>query len=128
MTSPASRRTLLCGLAAVPALTVLGAALPGPSTLASTCDWAIQHTYWINATSTLGEGWTDAKMAEEMSLYWQAFDHVAEQPSGGLNDIQAKARLALHEITDAGELEYANPGLALAAAVLREIIALGGTA
>ena len=124
---PASRRTLLCGLATLPSLSV-GAVASEPSALASASDWAVQHCQWINATGGHVEPWTDNKLTEETSRYWEAFDHVAAQPSGGLHDIQAKARLALHEMTDAGELENANPGLNLAAAVLREIIALGGTA
>ena len=124
MTAPASRRALLCSLAALPALSV-GAVASEPSTLAGTCDWAVQHGQWINATCST-QHWEDAKLTEENSRYWQAFDHVAEVPSMGLCDIQAKARLALHEMTDAGELENANPGFALVAAVLREITALGG--
>ena len=119
---PSNRRGFLRGLTTLPTLSV-GVVASGPSSLASICNWAIQHTYLINARAG-DEPWPDIKMNEEMDRYWKAFDHVAAQLPEGLHDIQAKARLALHEMTDAGEFENANPGVELAATVLREIIAL----
>lgn len=125
MTGPASRRALLGSIAALPALTVPAIAVASaPSDLTKLCDFAVQHGDWINRACATEGGWPDEKMAFEMRHYWDAFDQAAEQPSVGLREIQAKARLSLREMEDSGELENANPGLALAADVLREVIAL----
>ena len=123
MTGPANRRAILGSLAALPALTIPLATAALSSDLVRNAAFAVSHGDWINATAGI-ENWGDAKLDEEIERYWEAFDQVTARASGGLHEIQAKARLSLREMEDSGELENANPGLLLAADVLREVIAL----
>ncbi|WP_336491916.1 hypothetical protein [Methylobacterium nigriterrae] len=52
-------------------------------------------------------------------------DRAIAEPSCELRTIQAKARRCLAEMEDTGEFLEPNPGVRLAAVILREIIALG---
>lgn len=125
MSALASRRALLSSIAALPALAAPTFALAtAPSDIVRHCDFAIQHGNWINRSCAVGDGWSDERMNAEGERYWEAFDYVEERSSANLADALAKARLALHEMGDAGEMKQANPGLKLAADALREIIAL----
>lgn len=123
MSALASRRALLGSITALPALAAPALAA-APSDLVMRCDFAIQHGNWINRTCVADGGWPEEKMGVENDRYWEAFDGAYEQTSATLADALAKARLALHEMRDAGELENGNPGVMLAADALAEIIAL----
>lgn len=124
MTAPTSRRAMLGGIVALPALAAPASAAPAaPSDIVKLCDFAIEHYDWINLTAP-AENWSDDRLDAENDRFWEAFDGAAGQPSATVQDMQAKARLALHQLDDLGELDDADPALLLAVAVLREIIAL----
>ena len=125
MSAPTSRPTFACDFAHVlgnrPAYG--GPAAPDPADLAGTCDWAIRQATWINAMSSV-EQWNDQRGSYQVPRYNAVIDRAIDEPTRDLKTIQAKARLCLLEMEDAGEFEERNPGVRLAAVILREIIAL----
>jgi hypothetical protein len=124
MSALASRRALLGGIAALPALAVPAPAMaPASSDIVRQCDFAVEQGNWINRVCS-AEEWPEEKMSLENGRYWEAFEAAYDQPSATMADVRAKARLALRELGDMGELESGDPAVLLAADVLREIIAL----
>ena len=98
-----------------PALPLTGAAAPAaaPSDLALSCDWAIRQADYISTTAHV-ESWSDEKLGHECARYNEGMERALAQPSSGLAEIQAKARLALHDLEAEGVLENANQNLRLA--------------
>jgi hypothetical protein len=124
MSAPTSRPTFACDFAHVlgarPAPT--GPVAPDPADLAGTCNWAIRHATWINGASGT-QRWSDMTGSQQVSRYNAVVDRAIAEPTGDFRTIQSKARLCLYEMEDAGEFLEPNPGVRLAAVILREIIA-----
>lgn len=118
-----SRRALLAGLAAVPTLTLPVVAAPAPSDLARACIQAVALREWIDDRE-MRDALDDDALADELEKVNDVVDRAIVEPSAGLHDIAAKARLGLDRL-DAGD---DDPGTLLVATVLREIIALGAAA
>src|ERR1700712_5389001 len=121
MSAPASRPTFSCDFAHVlgspPTSLSENPIVPAaaPADLAQSCDWAVGHSVWINATARAWcdteKFWTEDKLSDELCRYNAVVDRALDEPSGDLGAIQAKARLCLFEMEDAGEFEEANPGV-----------------
>ena len=130
MSGPTSRRTLLCGLAMLPAMPGGVALAAHPSSLAQACLWAVERREWIDTTAR-SEGWNDERLDEEIDKVEEIFTRLLTEPSVSLADLNAKAQLALEDL-----LRFAQPfddpadnapldrGEQIAVTVLREVIAL----
>ena len=132
MTAPSSRRALLCGLAMLPAAPASLALAAPPSSLAQACLWAIEQRAWIDAAAG-SENWTNERLDEESGKADAIFSRAIEEPSAGLADLNAKARLALEDflrfaqpMNDPDENPALDDGQRIVVTVLREVIALCG--
>lgn len=126
MSAPASRRGFLSGIAVLPSLGVpvtAYTAVPIPSDLARACIEAVAHRKWIDDREGRNALDDDA-LAREVDKVNDVVDRAIVEPSTGIHDIAAKARLGLDRLDD-GDHE---PGTLLVATILREIIALGAAA
>lgn len=125
MTGSASRRSLLCDIAALPVLGGTALANP-PSDLARACHWAIEHTAWINDPNSLDDAWSDERLDAELDRVNAIYKRAITEPSQSLSDLKAKAALMLDEIErnyrDFGDPEYDDERLTLTN--LRKVIAL----
>lgn len=129
MTGPASRRSFVVGLAALPTLTLPTLAVPATSDIARTCHWAVEHRAWIDATPA-SIGWTDEQLAAETSRVDAVITRAIEEPSANLRDLHAKATLALQdfELFNAAPGDEIDDGTRIVLTVLREIVAMGAGA
>ncbi len=119
MTGLPSRRALLCGLAALPVMG--GAALAVPtSDLARACDWAVRHREAVNQMHDL----TDDELDAEIDRMGAVFERAITEPSAGLSDLAAKARLLLDDLIEGGKADSVHADERLTVAVLKEVIAL----
>ena len=124
MKGPASRRVILCGLATLPTLTVPAVAVPVPSDLARACDWAVQHSIWINDPSHPDKEWPDERLHAEVAKVTAVYDIAIATPSTGLPDIKAKCRLLLDEYEKLVGDGVEEQDILLAVTIMREVIAL----
>ena len=117
-----SRRAMLYGVAALPALTL--PALAGPSVLAQECDALVQRTKWLDAPENTRD-WTDEDWEREFDAHGLVYHRAAVEPSRNEGDRAAKARLALDDYLRLHPEKLGwEDGEQLMIAVLREVIAL----
>ena len=125
MTRPAfraSRRAMLCGVAALPGLNVQ--TLSGPSVLAQECDALVQRTEWLDAPENTRD-WTDEDWEREFDANSLVFERAATEPSRNEYDRAAKAKLALGDYLRFHPEKLGwEEGERLMVTVLREVIAL----
>lgn len=87
------RRGFLVGLLTLPWIgSVANASVP--SDLAQSCLWAVRHDEFMSVASA---SWDDDRVEAEAERYTAAFQRAIAEPSRSISDVQAKARLALHD-------------------------------
>lgn len=123
MTVLSSRRGLLCGVAALPMLSLDAVASIVPSNLAQACAFAIAHGHWLDRLS-IEESWSDERVNDEFSKCTAAFDRALAEPSQSRSDLVAKARQCLDDRERFSPEDEADTGERLVFVVLREVIAL----
>ena len=90
----------------------------------------MRHVDYIN-TAAIAEHWDDDRISDEGDLSDAVIDRAISEPSRSLWDLQAKARLCLHDF-EAHNMPFATPedngtldaGQQLVRTVLREVIKL----
>lgn len=124
-----SRRDALATLAGFIAVPTLPTAVASASSeIVTLCDRAVAHVAWINDPSHPLEDWPDDRLDAETERFDAMLAEVADKPSAGLADVQAKARLIL---ADRGD-DIAHSGAAAYDRILYhllcEVAALEGVA
>lgn len=96
----------------------------GTSALAEACNYAVDHMQWMDRRVSVEE-WSNERFALEMGKSDQVFVRAINEPSKGLPDLLAKARLSLNDrerfSPDTGDLDN---GERLMLVVVREVVAL----
>lgn len=121
--APSSRRAMLCGVAALPALTLPGVA--APSDLALVCDYAITQRQYIDGDHG---SWSEERAQAEYDKFSDAFKRAITEPSRSLGDLAAKARLMLDDLEQCGHLPAVYDDERLTETILREIVAFDAQA
>lgn len=111
----------------------LAAPIPSePSDLAQACDQAMADWNAIPARSQT-EGWGDEQLDGALAAYGTLFRRAINEPSRDVAELQAKARLLLHDLVahatshDPSDETTLNDDARLTRVVLREIAALSNT-
>jgi len=98
----------------------------GTTAMVEACNYAINHTAWMDQRVSI-ERWSDARFALEAGKAEAVFIRAINEPSKGLPDLLAKARLSLSDrdrfCSDTDELDN---GERLSLVVVREVVALLG--
>lgn len=129
MSAPTTRRASLAALAGFIAVPTLpAAAASAPSEIVALCNRAVAHMAWVNDTSHPLEDWPDERTDAEVKRFDAMLAEVADRPSAGLADIQAKARLVLADRGSDLSEPGAPPYERVLYRLLREVAALGGVA
>ena len=113
-----SRRAVLRGVAALPALTL--PAFGGRSDLALACDFGIRRLAYINGSH---EPWDDERLTAECEKVNAVFRRAIAEPSASMSDIAAKSRLMLDEIDNDGREPAQYDDERMIETILREIVA-----
>lgn len=127
----ASRRALLGSIAALPALAVAASANLAPalatvnqSPLARVCHRTVARCQWLDVAENVAD-LSEEDWDIELALQGEVFDRAIAIPSHSIDDLRAKAALALDDLDRFHpESEERDPGQHLIAVVLKEVIAL----
>ncbi len=119
--TPSTRRAALGAILAAPLASVPALAAP-TSDLAAVCNAAAARWAWVKDPKNPEDAWPDERMDAEIDRFMIVVQRSIQEPSQGLRDLAAKARLMIAEHDDGDKYQGHRALIAL----LNEVVALCG--